>query len=246
MELQNMNKSTEIKRSIADYVLKYIKQNKLKDDAVLPSENILARQFKVNRNVVRTALAHLRSQGYIYSIKGKGFFVAKRVKPLIYKHSATIGFSEIVGRQFTDYENTLIACSKSKAKPSECIRLNMTAEENVYRLKTLRSVKGVNFAVCYSSIPEKHVYHLEQYLDDYRSINDIFVNHYGYDQPTCDSITIEAVNPNAELLKYFDMPDGVPILSIGCMFSTEATGPLEHFVIKARSDLFKFTMDFNS
>lgn len=179
--IQNTSRLPEKQRKIADYVLRYMKQNKLHEDAILPSENALAKQFGVNRNVVRMALGHLRAQGHIYSIKGKGFFMAKRIKPLIYKHSATIGFSEIVGREF----------------------------------------------------------------EDYHSVNQIFSDYYGYDKPSCDNITIEAVPAQAELLKYFDIPEGIPILSINCSFSTEKTGPIEYFMIKARSDIFKFTMDFN-
>ncbi len=239
------SKLPEQQRKIADYILKYIKQNGLKGDAILPSENQLAAKFSVNRNVVRTALGHLRSQGYVYSIKGKGFFVAARLKPLVYKHSATIGFSEIMGQQSSEYDNRLIGSSKSRAKPSDCVRFNIEQEENVYHLKTLRSIGDVNFAVCYSIIPERHVPELEQFLDDYTSINDIFVNKYGYDRPVCDSISIAAQNPTAELLTYLDISDGMPILSINCVFSTEATGPLEYFSIKARSDIFKFRMDFN-
>lgn len=240
----NTSRLPETQRKIADYVLRFIKQNKLREGALLPSENTLAKQFDVNRNAVRMALGHLRAQGHIYSIKGKGFFVAKHIKPLIYKHSATIGFSEIVGSEFADYENKLIGCGKGEAKPKELIKLKLEMGEQVYRLKTLRSIKGIPFAVCYSSIPVKWVPGLEEYLEDYHSVNQIFCEYYGYDKPGCDNITIEAVSAQAELLRYFDIPDGVPILSISCIFSTEKTGPLEYFIIKARSDIFKFTMDF--
>ena len=125
------------------------------------------------------------------------------------------------------------------------VKLHLEMGEQVYRLKTIRSIKGTAFAVCYSCIPSKWVPDLEEYLEDFHSVNQIFSDYYGYDKPSCDNITIEAVPPQADLLKYFDIPEGIPILSINCSFSTEKKGPIEYFMIKARSDIFKFTMDFN-
>ena len=148
MDVPHISRLPEKQREIVNYILRYIKQNKLRGDAVLPSENSLAKEFDVNRNVVRTAFSHLRSQGYVYSIKGKGFFVAEHSKPLVYKHSATIGFSEIVGRDFAGYQNKLISCTRKLAQPVECVKLNLEPEDKVYHLKTLRSIKGVPFAVC--------------------------------------------------------------------------------------------------
>lgn len=231
-------------KEVVNYILKYIKQNKLKGDSVLPSQNSLAQKFGVNRNVVRTAFSHLRSQGYVYSIKGKGFFVAEHSKPLIYKHSSTIGFSEIVGKEFGDYHNELVSCTRKVASPIECLKLSINEGDKVCHLKTVRSIKGEAFAVCYSCIPERLIPRIEDYIDDFKSINDVLVNRYGYDQPSCDSIAIEAVAANIDLIQYFNMPQAVPILSINCVFSTEETGPIEYFIIKARSDLFRFTMDF--
>ncbi len=238
-------KLPEKQMQVVDYILKYIKQKHLKDDAILPSENQVAQKFGVSRNVTRCAFEHLRSQGYIYSIKGKGFFVAARQKPLVYKHSSSIGFSEIVGKKFTGYKNRLLSCVKESAKEGDCKRLGITKEDKVYRLKTLRSLDKLNFALCISTIPEHIVYGLENNLDDFVSVNNILINKYGYEQPSCDSIMIEAKNATAELMKYLDVSNGIPILQVECMFSTQQTGPLEHFVIRARSDVFKFNLDFN-
>lgn len=238
-------KLPEKQMQVADYILKYIKQKRLKGDAMLPSENQMAQKFGVSRNVARCAFEHLRSQGYIYSIKGKGFFVANRQKPLVYKHSSSIGFSEIVGKKFTGYKNALVSCVKENAKSGDCKRFGITKEDKVYRLKTLRSLDKLNFALCTSTIPEHLVYGLENRIDDFVSVNNIFMNKYGYEQPSCDSIIIEAKNATVELMKYLDISDGIPILQVECMFSTQQTGPLEHFIIRARSDVFKFNMDFN-
>lgn len=230
---------------ISNYVMKYIKQNNLKDNDKIQSENQLAEKFGVSRNVVRTAFSHLRSQGYIYSIKGRGFFVQKAMKPLIFKHSSEIGFSEILGKSSSEYDNKLISWTKQKAKAFEITKFGLDENENVYHLKTLRIIKDIKFAICYSSIPEKYVKNLESHFENYQSINKIFMDNYGYNHPSCDSITIEAAIPTPEDIKYLNNAENVPILNVACTFSTESTGVLEYFIIHARSDIFKFNMNFN-
>jgi GntR family transcriptional regulator len=45
-------------------------------DEQLPSVRMLAQQLTINPNTIQKAYRELESQGYIYSIKGKGSFVS--------------------------------------------------------------------------------------------------------------------------------------------------------------------------
>ncbi|ELK47492.1 GntR family transcriptional regulator [Halobacillus sp. BAB-2008] len=47
----------------------------LKGDEKLPSVRELAQQLTINPNTIQKAYRELESQGYIYSLKGKGSFV---------------------------------------------------------------------------------------------------------------------------------------------------------------------------
>lgn len=47
----------------------------LKQDEQLPSVRMLAQQLTINPNTIQKAYRELETQGYIYSIKGKGNFV---------------------------------------------------------------------------------------------------------------------------------------------------------------------------
>ncbi|ARI79015.1 GntR family transcriptional regulator [Halobacillus mangrovi] len=47
----------------------------LKEDEKLPSVRDLAQQLTINPNTIQKAYRELESQGYIYSVKGKGSFV---------------------------------------------------------------------------------------------------------------------------------------------------------------------------
>ncbi len=54
-----------------------IRQGTLRPDDPLPSEHQLAGAYGVSRATVRKALSELQQEGLIYSLKGKGSFVAK-------------------------------------------------------------------------------------------------------------------------------------------------------------------------
>ena len=50
----------------------------LPQDAQLPSVRSLASELSINPNTIQRAYAELERQGYIYSVKGKGSFVAEK------------------------------------------------------------------------------------------------------------------------------------------------------------------------
>lgn len=72
---------------IRDYILDNIKQQVWKPDDRLPSENELAKQFKVSRITVKNALSELTESGLIYRVQGKGSFVSssERGEPQLYE-----------------------------------------------------------------------------------------------------------------------------------------------------------------
>jgi GntR family transcriptional regulator len=114
----------------------------------------------------------------------------------------------------------------------------------LYRLKVLRSVTGLPLALCYSEIPQKLVPNLEEYLNDYFSINHILLNNYGYKHPICKSLTIEAVMPTAEEIKLLQISADIPLLREVCIFEVPGVGPVEYFVVRARGDRYKLSMNF--
>ncbi len=60
---------------LVDKVKQLIIKDVLKDDEKLPSVRELAHQLTINPNTIQKAYRELESQGYIYSVKGKGSFV---------------------------------------------------------------------------------------------------------------------------------------------------------------------------
>ena len=65
----------------------------LKENEPLPSVRALAMELSINPNTIQRAYAELERQGYIYSIKGKGSFVADN------GHVKEAGRQEVLQRQ---------------------------------------------------------------------------------------------------------------------------------------------------
>ena len=69
---------------------KMIMSGSLKENEMLPSVRTLAANLAINVNTVQRAYRELEQEGYIYSIPGKGNFVAKIDKSIINK-----GYNEL-------------------------------------------------------------------------------------------------------------------------------------------------------
>ncbi|HGH1672306.1 GntR family transcriptional regulator [Bacillus thuringiensis] len=77
--LSNKSKSP-IYQQIIDQIILQISNETLKVDDSLPSMRLLARDLKVSVITSKRAYEELEKAGYIYSIVGKGSFVAKQTK----------------------------------------------------------------------------------------------------------------------------------------------------------------------
>lgn len=233
-----------LRRKITSYLKRYIRENELKENDRLPSENAISERFHVNRNTVRGAMAILKAQGIIYSEKGRGFFVAERPKPVIYHHDNSLGFSEILNNGTRSFTSSLLSLTKRKPTKRDCKKLRIRPEENVYYLEQLRTLGGKKLAVCLSVIPEKYVPDLESHTSGFHGTNHIFVNGYHYPHPECVWVYLEASLPTAREMELLEISDDMPILQQENLFVIQDLGPIEYFRVRARGDMLHFSMEF--
>ena len=65
-----------IYEQLVDNIKKMIIQNVLEKDEKLPSVRKMAQEITINPNTIQKAYRDLESEGYIYSVPGKGSFVS--------------------------------------------------------------------------------------------------------------------------------------------------------------------------
>lgn len=229
---------------IINYIKQYIKKNQLNEGDKLPSENKLAEQFEVNRNVVRSALSHLSAQGHIYSEKGRGFFVSAKPKPILFDHDNGLGFSEVMGTGTRNYQVQLISNTTIAAGPALGKLLSIPAEEKVYLLKILRLLEGEPFAICHSYLPSSKLPDFDKHLENFTTVNRIIMEDYGFPHPFCGNLSIESCMPTAEDIDLLKMPLQMPILKQNEVFYVDQNTTIEYFCVRARGDRFKFRMSF--
>ena len=90
-------------------------QGVLPQDGQLPSVRSLATELSINPNTIQRAYGELERQGYIYSVKGKGSFVAD--------------WSRIKNGRQKEWEKEFDAAVK------QGIRIGITAQEMEARIK---------------------------------------------------------------------------------------------------------------
>lgn len=81
---------------VADAINNYIHQNHLGPGDKIPSERVLAEQFKTGRNSVREALRVLENEGIIAVKTGRGAFIAERSPDSIYLRLMKVNFLELL------------------------------------------------------------------------------------------------------------------------------------------------------
>ena len=77
----NYRDSRPIYEQLKDGLKKLIVTGAMTQDERLPSVRALATQLSINPNTIQRAYNELENEGYIYSIPGKGSFIAENTDP---------------------------------------------------------------------------------------------------------------------------------------------------------------------
>lgn len=76
MSFLNYQDPRPVYEQITDYFKKLILTGALEKGSQMPSVRQMAAELSINPNTIQKAYAILESEGFIYSVKGKGNFVA--------------------------------------------------------------------------------------------------------------------------------------------------------------------------
>jgi GntR family transcriptional regulator of arabinose operon len=117
---------------LKEHLKEAIRQGVIPPDGQLPSENMLAKQFKMSRHTVRQAMGDLENEGYVYREQGRGTFCAPRSRSVgrtiavvttyisEYIFPAVIrGIEEVLSA--TGYTLILANTGNDKTKEAQCL-----------------------------------------------------------------------------------------------------------------------------
>lgn len=96
MFIVDLQSKTPIFEQLKKQILEFISIGILLPNDKLPSVRSLASQIGVNPNTVAKAYQELENQGYVYSVKGKGCFVADNKTDQLIKDEKLHYFQTVV------------------------------------------------------------------------------------------------------------------------------------------------------
>lgn len=187
-------------KEIAQLIEEAILHGKYKNCSKLPTEEELMKEFLVSRNTIRKSISLLVDRGYVYQVQGSGIFIRQTSKD----GCITLGNIRGLTGDFPskDITTKLLSLEQVKADEEIAKKMKCTVGTDLYYVKRLRYLDGVNFAVEYSyynkniipylnsDIVEKSIY---SYIQNDLKLNIGFADKIVY----CDKLDRE----HSELLK---------------------------------------------
>lgn len=240
MDLQpitiDKNSPVPIYHQLQQGLVELIESGQLEPGLCLPSENELARFYKISLMTVRQAMAVLVNDGYIYREQGRGTFVStRRVRHNLERLTS---FSEdIVSRQLTPGSRILLV--EKTAPPLEVVkRIELPDDVTMTYIKRIRLVNG-------NPVGIHHVYlrdvtiareELEQYQSLYKLLDARGIQIREGEE------TIEAAAATEEFACLMGVEVGSPLLQT-VRFSWDASGKfIEYGRAQYRADLYQYNI----
>lgn len=167
---------TPLHMQLTEILSNQIDIGELKVHEKLPSERNLCEQYSVSRITVRNALSELIHKGYVYSVSGKGNYVAER--KLEAELEPLISFSEDISRRGMESSSEILEAEIVVADDFLVGRLKVLPGVEVVKLKRLRFANGNPIAIQYAYLPHHLCNGLLEYDFKSRSLLDILRKEY--------------------------------------------------------------------
>jgi GntR family transcriptional regulator len=208
----------------------------------LPSEPELARRFGVSRVVVRQALAILEDDRQIVRIKGRGTFVAE---PKLDARAGGLSRALVLPRPAEVAIQTLDVRS---AHVEESIRGGLGAgpDEEVLRVTTCLSLRGVPLSISYSFFRRAEVAWLEAAIHPGRNVPaDLVLADHGIELAQA-RIAVETSQCGQFEADRFGIPHRASVFLAVCTelrHDGATTCPFEVARVEYRGDLLRFRLE---
>lgn len=173
----NQSSSYPVYLQIKDSLQRAIQAKPFAPDEKIPSVKELCRQTGASRMTVLRALHELVRDGELYTVSGKGTFVARppRMETNIQK---PWGFSDTFLKQGHTPSSQLLSLTKIPADPKIAHSLHIAEGKEIFRLERVRLLDMYPMGVEISCLPCARFPGLEQFDWNTHSLYQVLRNHY--------------------------------------------------------------------
>ncbi|RXI37558.1 hypothetical protein CRU99_11720 [Malaciobacter mytili] len=223
-------------------ILEKIENKKFDSDYQLPSENEFAKEFNVNRHTVRQALQLLKDEGYIYTKKGKGNFIANIKLP--YKITDKSNYSSQILDLGYEPNTKFLSAEIIKGSNKICKALELKRDSEIIELKLLRFANELPISISISYFDALKFHKILDYKDIKPfSLYKVLSICYKELEITKESTIFEALMPTLEEAKLLLMPQSNPVLSTTTISRDQFGNIVEYGQALFRADMCKVKVD---
>ena len=240
--LLNRQGSKPLHKQLEEIILQNLENEVWKPNTRIPSESELSREYGVSRMTIRVTLERLVSNGLLYRVPGKGTFVASEKiesQPLV-----QLGIREQLEQRGYETHTHVLSVNKIMPDTMVCKHLQISDQEKVFQIHSLRFVKKAPFSIHTSYIPCKSCPDIQkQNLEDMQ-LCDIIEKVYGH--PIMRRVeTLEAVSALPEEASLLELDTFHPLLMLENDVYTLNDQPIEYNKVLFRGDRIKLRLEYN-
>ncbi|MFD2305367.1 GntR family transcriptional regulator [Enterococcus termitis] len=153
-----------------------IKTNQYKE--MLPTEDVLTKEFNASRNTIRRAISLLNEDGYTYSVKGRGVVILETFDDSRWSFNAeTFGGLEAIKTDNDLTTETLVTkFQKIVVQEEDSQRLPFSKGETLYEVERIRFLNESRLILDHSYFRAEQVPELDQTIVE-ESVYDYFKKH---------------------------------------------------------------------
>ncbi|GHO46826.1 GntR family transcriptional regulator [Ktedonospora formicarum] len=213
-----------------------------KPGVLIPSETVLGSEFSVSRITVRRAISDLIHEGKLFSIQGKGTFVAKPKLPERFVHRA-FGIYEDLRRQGVQLTTQILRQERQPAPQGVATTLGLQAGEEVQVLVRVRSVEDERLLVSTTYIPNKLCPDLDSVDLTSASLYHVLSTRYGLKIARGER-SLEAVAAGQWEARQLEIALGSPLLLLDSIAYLANGQAFEHSRTFHRGDRARVEVEF--
>ena len=222
-------------------MLALLKESKLKEGDMLPSESELCTILDISRPTIRQAFNELMSEGYLRRYKGRGTFVSNPKVEARFLQTLETFSGEMRSKNMTPHTEVL-ALKKIAGSGEASEWLNLPVDTPLIYLSRLRSADGNPLVYVETYIPYEKYARLMDVDFSEKSLYDSFEEIYGV-RVNRVRREIEAVNSrkNESVLLKISAGKAVSLVKT-VAFAENIPDPVEFSVARYKGDINKFTV----
>lgn len=195
---------------IRNEILGNILNEVLKPGEKLPSEKELCAKFGASRTTVRLALTHLSQKDLIYSIPGKGSFVAPSV--MDDSKMKLIGFFDSVKNESAIEKVEVLETIMDKTIEKICSRLQIQIGEKIISIVSFRKKNNSIIGIDQSYLPYRFISEILNINIEGKSIDNVLAS-LGKTPKKIEQM-IQACLPNKIAKRYLNLSEDMPMVCI--------------------------------